>query len=97
MSEKFFKFYVENMRTGEKTDFIGQGETMAVAWSDAVKLVNEHFRPSSSGKKTNPHGVHVMTKDGRSVHRTLQEFESDFGHGQKPQPTAIPEEESFSL
>ncbi len=77
MSLKAFRFEVENVRSGEKTAFIGDGETVESAFKDGIKNVTATFRPSSSGGGRNrEHGLGVKAKDGTTVLRTLAEFEA---------------------
>lgn len=80
MSLKMFKFSVENTRTGESTAFLGQGDSVEVAFKDGVKNVVDPFRPSSSGARRPEHSLAVTTKSGAIVKRTLAEFQSDQPH-----------------
>jgi hypothetical protein len=90
VSQRLFKFSVENLSSGESADFIGQGETVLEALSEGVKNVNATWRPSSSGKKTGSHDLMVRTKDGQVVRRSMQEFESKQREA-APVPASIPE------
>lgn len=80
MSQKLFRFSIENLRTKETTAFIGQGDTIDVAMKDGIKGANTPFRPKNDGKSRPDNGVMVKTSSGATVRRTLAEFESDIPH-----------------
>jgi hypothetical protein len=81
MSLKLFEFTAKNTRTGESACFLGQGVTMDEAWKDAVKLLNDSFRPNSNGQTTTgkgqPNTTAVQLPNGRRVTRLLRDFEGD--------------------
>lgn len=81
MSLKSFTFYCRNDRTREIATFIGQGESIDEAAKDAVKTLNEPFRPSSSGGAneytTARHKLNVRRPDGSIVNMEKKEFERD--------------------
>lgn len=85
-----FRFSVENMSSGESTDFIGQGETLFEALTDGVKNVNATTRRSGSKN------LLVRTKDGKLEPRTMAEFESK-QRGTDAVPEAAPIEEDINL
>jgi hypothetical protein len=76
---KFFTFFVMNDDTREIATFIGQGSTMDEAWRDAMKLINEKFRPDSNGGG-DVQKLCVHTQSGQVVHRFREEFESSIPH-----------------
>lgn len=75
MSEKMFRFTVQNMTTKERTQFIGQGETMADALKDGVKNAQSALRPGRAGAGDMKFAV--KTESGHLVNRSVSEFESD--------------------
>jgi len=79
MSEIQFRFTAENMTTGEKADYIGQGESLEEASKDGLKNLAGTFRPNSNGRVSTGHGqpntMGVTLPGGRIVFRTLREFE----------------------
>lgn len=97
MSWKNFQFTVTNMRTNETCGFIGSGETIKDALADAIKNANDSFRPKNDGKMRPPNGVMIRIGE-QCVHRTLQEFESDFPYTEKKseeQAVAVSEDLDF--
>lgn len=83
MSQKNFRFSIENMATRETTAFIGQGETIADAVKDGLKNVTDSFRPKNDGKSRPENGLAVTLKNGRMVNRTLVQFQSEFAFGEE--------------
>lgn len=79
MSEKMFRFTVQNMTTKERTQFIGQGETMADALKDGVKNAQSASRAGRAGATDLKLAVKVVALDGEEflVNRSVSEFESD--------------------
>lgn len=77
MSLKFFQFTVVNTRTKESAHFLGQGETMAQAWKDAVDNVAAPFRHKQDSRPHPPLRMTVTLPTGQSVNRTQKLFESD--------------------
>jgi hypothetical protein len=85
MSLKLFNFVVHNTLTKEKAAFTGQGESMAEAWRDAVKNIDE------TESRLN---VFLPTK--RNVCRTVAEFEGDVPFGES-KPAVAPQPEILDL
>lgn len=75
MSEKMFRFTVENTVTLERAQFIGQGETMLDALKDGVKNAQSAIRPGRAGASDMK--LAVKTRTNLLVQRSVSEFESD--------------------
>lgn len=73
MSLKLFKFTVENTRTAETTNFLGQGHTVEEAFKDGIKNCRTQFRGKNDGKARDELGMMVQTAQGVK-HRPLPEF-----------------------
>lgn len=76
MSEKLFKFTVENTKTREKTHFIGQGETIEAALKEGIKNTKDRFRPRDGDGK-DAMGIRVELPNGRFVGRSVEDFQGD--------------------
>jgi hypothetical protein len=74
---RMFRFRFENARTGEFSAFLGQGETIAAAWADAIKCTRDTFRPKNDGKHRPSVGLTVLLGPGRLVSRSVESFQSD--------------------
>lgn len=76
MSQHLFRFTVEAMSTKETTQFIGQGKTIEEALKDGKTNCQSSFRPKTDGRYNPEFGFMVTLPDGRTVRRTVPEFES---------------------
>jgi hypothetical protein len=77
MSEPtMFTIRVTHPKTRETLEFMGQGGTVAAALADGAKVINETFRPSTSGTRHPPSNLKVVTPDGKIVLKKLKEFEN---------------------
>lgn len=70
-----YSIAVKHPRTGETLVFSGQGTTVAAALADGAKLINETFRPSTSGTRHPPINLKVIMPDGKIVLKKLKAFE----------------------
>lgn len=82
---RLFSFDMFNGRTREHAAFIGQGETMAEAFAEAVKGTRDSFRPKNDGKLRPAVGVLVRCPPlpgdtyavCSTVSRSVESFEGD--------------------
>lgn len=89
---KQFTFWIKNDRTGEATQFIGQGTNVADAFKDGAENAKAHFGTSSSGAPPiSLARLAVRLRDGRRVFRAWQDFEGSVPYSaateDKPAPT----------
>lgn len=77
---------VTHPRTGETMEFLGQGGTVSAALADGAKMINEPFRPSTSGTRHPPQNLKVFSRDGTVVMKKLKDFEN----GGAPAPEIEP-------
>lgn len=81
MKLKNFTFYVRNDTTKEIVTFIGSGETLETAWSDAMKTITSAWHPSSDGKQNGITNrvleLNVRTPVGANVSRLKADFEGE--------------------
>ncbi len=89
---RLFRFRFKNGRTGERSSFIGQGETLAEAWGDAVKGTRETFRPKNDGKQRASNGVCVQLPSGRVVSRSIEAFEGNETYDEQRRRERLEEE-----
>lgn len=71
-----FEIRVTHPVTKEVLEFLGQGGTVSAALADGAKVINETFRPSTSGPRHPPSKLKVVSPDGTVLLRTLKEFEN---------------------
>jgi hypothetical protein len=77
MSEAtMYEIRVTHPKTRETLEFMGQGGTVAAALADGAKVINETFRPSTSGTRHPPSNLKVVMPDGKIVLKKLKEFEN---------------------
>lgn len=69
---RLFRFAFANGRTGERSAFLGQGETLAAAWADGVKGAR-----TTAARRDGRAGVSVILLGGRAAVRSLESFEGD--------------------
>lgn len=82
---RLFHIRFVNTRTGEAAGFIGQGESVAEAFSDGVKGTADTFRPKNDGKARPQFGLWVQQPPRigdteavcSTVSRSIASFESD--------------------
>lgn len=77
MSLKHWHFTVQNTRTKEAVEFLGQGESMGDAWKDGYGNLSAPFRHKQDGKAHPPIRLAVTLPDGTHVNRELKPFEGD--------------------
>jgi hypothetical protein len=78
---------VTHPKTKETMEFLGQGGTVAAALADGAKMINEPFRPSTSGTRHPPQNLKVIMPDGTIALKKLKEFETG---GKPPAPEIEP-------
>jgi hypothetical protein len=75
MSEKMFRFTVQNLRTKERTSFIGQGVTMEAALKDGVKNATSTRSPGKAHESEMM--IACKNVEGAIANRSVSDFESD--------------------
>jgi hypothetical protein len=75
MSEKMFRFTVQNLRTKERASFIGQGETMEAALKDGVKNATSTRNAGKAGSTEMM--IACKNVEGAIANRRVSDFESD--------------------